>query len=78
MNLSAIKRRAAEFSSRRAVKKEFQVAWLIRAISCIDLTTLAGDDTSSNVQKLCCRAANPLRDDLLKSLGFKPKGIIFV
>ena len=47
-----------------------------RAVTCIDLTTLAGDDTPSNVQKLCLKAANPIRADLLKSLVFKPKGKI--
>lgn len=76
MNLSAIKKRAGEFASRRAVKKDYQVAWLLRAVQCIDLTTLAGDDTVSNVQKLCFKAANPIRADLLKSLGFQPKGIV--
>jgi deoxyribose-phosphate aldolase len=74
LNLSAIQKRAGEYATRRAVKKEHQVAWLLRAITCIDLTTLAGDDTPSNVAKLCYKAANPIREDLAKSLGFlKPK-----
>lgn len=73
LNLSAIKKRAGEFAARRAVKKEHQVAWLLRAVSCIDLTTLAGDDTPANVQRLCFKAANPLREDLLKPLGLKAK-----
>ena len=70
INLSAVKKRAAEYATRRAVKKEHQVAWLMRAITCIDLTTLAGDDAPSNVHKLCFKAANPVRSDLLKSVGF--------
>ena len=70
-----MKKRAAEYATRRAVKKEHQVAWLMRAITCIDLTTLAGDDSSSNVQKLCFKAASPVRSDLLKSLGFHDKSI---
>lgn len=73
LNLSAIKKRAAEYGARRVVKKEHQVAWLLRAVNCIDLTTLAGDDTPSNVQKLCFKAANPIRADLLKSIGIEPK-----
>ncbi len=75
--MSAIKKRAAEFGARRTVKKEFQAAWLLRALSCIDLTTLAGDDTPANVQRLCFKATNPLREDLLKSIGFQPKGECF-
>lgn len=75
LNLSAIKKRAAEFGARRAVKKEHQVAWLLRAVSCIDLTTLAGDDTPANVQKLCFKAASPIREDLVKSIGLNPKDL---
>jgi deoxyribose-phosphate aldolase len=75
--MSALKKRAADYAARRAVKKECQVAWLLRAVTCIDLTTLSGDDTESNVQRLCFKAANPIRPDLLKSLGFAPKGLFF-
>lgn len=75
LNLSAIKKRAAEFGARRVVKKEFQAGWLLRALSCIDLTTLAGDDTPANVQRLCFKASNPLREDLLKSIGFEPRAL---
>lgn len=71
--MSAIQKRAAEYGTRRTVKKEHQVAWLLKAITCIDLTTLSGDDTPSNVQKLCFKAATPVREDLLKSLGFSAK-----
>lgn len=68
-NTSAIERRAATFSTRRSVKKNYQAAWLLRAISCIDLTTLAGDDTVGRVHRLCDKAANPVRKSILESLG---------
>ena len=55
INRSAVERRAATMSTRRTVKKEWQAAWLLRAITCIDLTTLAGDDTPGNVLRLCAR-----------------------
>lgn len=74
LNLYSIQKRAADYAQRRAVKKDFQVAWLLRAIRCIDLTTLAGDDTPANVQKLCIKAASPIRPDLVNLLGLKPKG----
>ena len=70
INLSAIERRAASLPGRRTVKKEFQAAWLLRAISCIDLTTLAGDDTAGNVTRLCAKALNPVRKDMLQALEF--------
>jgi deoxyribose-phosphate aldolase len=57
--------------ARRTVKKEWQAAWLLRAITCIDLTTLAGDDTPGNVLRLCAKARQPVRSDLLASLGLK-------
>lgn len=68
-NTSAIERRAATFSTRRSVKKNYQAAWLLRAISCIDLTTLAGDDTVGRVHRLCDKAANPVRKSILENLG---------
>ena len=55
--------------ARRTVKKEWQAAWLLRAITCIDLTTLAGDDTPGRVRRLCAKARRPVRDDLLEALG---------
>jgi deoxyribose-phosphate aldolase len=70
INLSAIERRAASLPGRRTVKKEFQAAWLLRAITCIDLTTLAGDDTAGNVTRLCAKALNPVRKDMLQALEF--------
>ncbi|KAJ9598291.1 hypothetical protein L9F63_011031 [Diploptera punctata] len=68
INLPAIKQRATALQSRRAVKKEWQAAWLLRALTCIDLTTLSGDDTSCNVTRLCLKAAHPLSPDLLVAL----------
>ncbi|WP_425073868.1 deoxyribose-phosphate aldolase [Sagittula sp. S175] len=68
-NRSAIERRAASLPGRRTVKKDYQAAWLARAISCIDLTTLAGDDTPGRVARLCAKAKQPVRADLLEALG---------
>ena len=69
INRSAVERRAATMNTRRTVKKEWQAAWLLRAITCIDLTTLAGDDTPGNVLRLCAKARQPVRYELLESLG---------
>lgn len=69
VNLSAAERRAASLPTRRTVKKDWQAAWLARAITCIDLTTLAGDDTAGRVQRLCAKARAPLRADLVQALG---------
>ncbi|SMX24782.1 deoxyribose-phosphate aldolase [Boseongicola aestuarii] len=71
-NTSAIERRAATLPGRRSVKKEYQAAWLLRAITLIDLTTLSGDDTEGRVSRLCAKAAHPVRDDILKALGMDP------
>jgi len=68
-NTSAIERRCATLPGRRTVKKEYQAAWLARAISCIDLTTLAGDDTPGRVKRLCAKAMQPARADLLEAIG---------
>jgi len=68
INRSAVERRAATLSGRRSVKKQWQAAWLLKALSCIDLTTLAGDDTKSNVHRLCAKAKSPVRLDLLKAM----------
>jgi deoxyribose-phosphate aldolase len=68
-NQSAIERRASSLPGRRTVKKEFQAAWLLRAISCMDLTTLSGDDTVGRVQRLCAKARKPVRPDILDALG---------
>src|SRR5256885_16323241 len=69
VNLSAVERRAATLATRRTVKKEWQAAWLVRAIECIDLTTRAGDDTPGGVARLCAKARQPLRPDLRDALG---------
>jgi deoxyribose-phosphate aldolase len=71
INLSAAERRAATITTRRTVKKQWQAAWLVRAIECIDLTTLAGDDTPGRVERLCDKAKHPLRDDLKAALGLE-------
>ena len=64
-----MERRAATLPARRTVKKEWQAAWLLRAISCMDLTTLAGDDTVGNVKRLCAKARQPVRAEVLHALG---------
>ncbi len=69
VNRSAVERRAVTSGKRRSVKKEWQAAWLLKAINCIDLTTLAGDDTPGRVRRLCEKAKHPVRADLLESLG---------
>ncbi|HEU5089630.1 MAG TPA: hypothetical protein VFT99_19380, partial [Roseiflexaceae bacterium] len=72
VNRSAAERRAATLPTRRSVKQQWQAAWLLHAIRCIDLTTLAGDDTPGNVQRLCAKALRPVRADLLEALGVEP------
>ena len=69
VNLSAAERRSATLITRRSIKKNFQAAWLVRAIECIDLTTLAGDDTPERVRRLCEKAKRPVRADLVDALG---------
>ncbi|HEU5049153.1 MAG TPA: deoxyribose-phosphate aldolase [Gemmatimonadales bacterium] len=69
INRSAVERRAATLATRRTVKKEWQAAWLLRAITLIDLTTLSGDDTPGRVRRLCAKARQPVRPDLLEQLG---------
>lgn len=69
VNRSAVERRAATIGTRRTVKKEWQAAWLVRAITLIDLTTLSGDDTPGNVRRLCAKARHPLRNEIAAGLG---------
>ena len=69
VNRSAVERRAATIPTRRTVKKEWQAAWLLRAVTLIDLTTLSGDDTPGTVRRLCAKAQRPLRDDVVAGLG---------
>jgi deoxyribose-phosphate aldolase len=72
VNRSAIERTAASLLRRRAVSKQRQAVWLLRAIACMDLTTLAGDDTPGTVRRLAAKARRPVRPDLLRTLGFDP------
>jgi deoxyribose-phosphate aldolase len=72
VNRSAVERRAAALGARRSVKKEWQAAWLLKSITLMDLTTLAGDDTPARVRRLCAKARQPLRRDLLEALGMSP------
>ncbi|MBT3786809.1 MAG: deoxyribose-phosphate aldolase [Alphaproteobacteria bacterium] len=69
VNRSAVERRTSSLGGRRTVKKAWQAAWLLKAISCIDLTTLAGDDTPGRVRRLCAKAKQPVRQDVLDQLG---------
>jgi len=75
VNRSATERRAETFQKRRSVKKDWQAAWLLRAVTCTDLTTLAGDDTPGNVQRLCAKARQPVRQDILQGLGMADEPI---
>jgi deoxyribose-phosphate aldolase len=69
VNKSAVERRVETLPKRRTVKKDWQAAWLLRAITCIDLTTLSGDDTPGRVKRLCAKARQPVRPDMLARLG---------
>jgi len=75
INRSAVERRAATISKRRSIKKDHQTAWLLKAVTCIDLTTLSGDDTVGNVRRLCRKARQPVRKDILEGLGVTDLGI---
>jgi len=72
VNTSAVERRATSIAARRSVKKDHQAAWLLRAITCIDLTTLSGDDTARRVERLCAKARQPVSPQLMKALGMEP------
>ncbi|XP_008592336.1 PREDICTED: putative deoxyribose-phosphate aldolase [Galeopterus variegatus] len=73
VNQPAVLRRAEQIQARRTVKREWQAAWLLKAVTFIDLTTLSGDDTPSNIQRLCYKAKYPIREDLLKALNMHDK-----
>src|SRR5690349_3801479 len=75
LNFPAAERRIASLPGRRTVKKDVQAAWLLKAITCIDLTTLAGDDTAARVNRLCAKAMSPVRPDLLDALGMANRHI---
>jgi deoxyribose-phosphate aldolase len=71
VNTSAVERRAQTIGTRRTVKKEWQAAWLLRAITCMDLTTLSGDDTDERVRRLCAKARQPIQQELEQKLGIE-------
>ncbi|MCZ6828870.1 MAG: deoxyribose-phosphate aldolase [Gammaproteobacteria bacterium] len=75
INASAVERRTDSLKNRRSLKKDWQAAWLLRAVSCMDLTTLSGDDTPGRVKRLCSKARNPVRQDILKALGAQSLGL---
>jgi deoxyribose-phosphate aldolase len=75
INRSAVERRAATLPARRTVKKEWQAAWLLRAVTVMDLTTLSGDDTPGNVRRLCAKARNPFKPEIVRALGVEDLGI---
>src|SRR5215813_7676657 len=75
VNTSAVERRAQSHIARRSVKKDWQAAWLLRAITCMDLTTLSGDDTDERVRRLCAKARQPIQQELVKKLGIDNLGI---
>jgi deoxyribose-phosphate aldolase len=74
-NTSAVERRAQTLTTRRTVKKDWQIAWLLRAITCMDLTTLSGDDTDDRVRRLCAKARQPIQHELVKALGIESLNI---
>jgi deoxyribose-phosphate aldolase len=75
VNTSAVERRVQTQTARRTVKKEWQAAWLLRAISCMDLTTLSGDDTDDRVRRLCAKARQPIQQEIVHKLGIEQLGI---
>jgi deoxyribose-phosphate aldolase len=75
VNTSAVERRAQTQVARRTVKKEWQAAWLLRAITCMDLTTLSGDDTEERVRRLCAKARQPIQEELVLKLGIESLNI---
>src|SRR5579864_6464603 len=75
VNTSAVERRTQSQVARRTVKKEWQAAWLLRAISCMDLTTLSGDDTDERVRRLCAKGRQPIQQDLVQKLGIEQLGV---
>ncbi len=75
VNLSAVERRIGALGGRRTVKKDWQAAWLLKAVTMIDLTTLAGDDTTGRVKRLCAKAKNPVRQEVLATLGVEDIGL---
>ncbi|HTP02782.1 MAG TPA: deoxyribose-phosphate aldolase [Anaerolineales bacterium] len=75
VNKSAVERRVESLPKRRTVKKDWQAAWLLRAVTCIDLTTLSGDDTPGRIKRLCAKAKQPIRPDVIERLGLADEHI---
>ncbi|KAF7644765.1 hypothetical protein LDENG_00216260 [Lucifuga dentata] len=75
VNMQAVLRRAQHIQGLKVAKQQWQAAWLLKAVTCIDLTTLAGDDTPSNVHRLCLKAVQPVRYDLLQRMDMQDKGV---
>jgi deoxyribose-phosphate aldolase len=75
VNTSAVERRATTIPARRSVKKAWQAAWLLRAIACMDLTTLSGDDSAERVRRLCAKARRPLEDKIVRALEIEELGL---
>ncbi len=75
VNTNGVQARAGEFGARRTVKKDFQAAWLLKAVTLMDLTTLSGDDTYGKVDRLCAKARNPINPQYLRAMGMEDKGI---
>ncbi|KAK9869493.1 hypothetical protein WA026_003247 [Henosepilachna vigintioctopunctata] len=75
INSNAINKSVESIIADKILKNEYEAAWLLKAVTCIDLTTLGGDDTESNVARLCQKAAQPIHTDILEGLGFKEDDI---
>ena len=75
VNLSAVERRTSTLVKRRTVKKEYQVAWLLKSITLLDLTTLSGDDTFGKIDRLCEKAINPISNSIITKLNLKELNI---
>ncbi len=75
VNRSGVERRIETLKARRTVKKTWQAGWLLKAVSCMDLTSLAGDDTPGRIKRLCAKARRPLRADIADALGVTERGV---
>lgn len=75
INQSGVERRVSTLKNRRSLKKEWQAAWLLKAVSCIDLTSLSGEDTPGRIRRLCAKAKQPVRQDILEALGVGSLGL---
>ncbi|XP_075900381.1 deoxyribose-phosphate aldolase [Nelusetta ayraudi] len=75
VNTQAVLSRAQELQGKKVPRNDWQAAWLLKAVSFMDLTTLSGDDTPSNVHRLCLKALQPIRRDLLQQMDMEDKGL---